>query len=500
MPGRLSFVVTTHVLVALVSGCGSRALFPPRDAGGGIDSSELEHPLPVESGPAHVQAAPITVRQGGEGTLVFRGGAVGAVRVAAAISQVSIEPIANADSSFRVSVPHGASLGPVDVAVTLADSVQAFPGLIVVSPIEVGPDGSDDGAGNAAEPFATLAAAVRASGPADTIRLENNPASYEVSGSLMLPAGVLLEGESVAGVSVEAAAVDSSLIPLGDATLRSLTVMEFTKGCVLCAQSRSVLTFDRVVARNMAPLVMPSTAAGSSLVIEGAGTNLSFVGAAIDIKADDVSVTIRDGSRLAAAGQALRLSGARTKVTIENSSVTSMSTPYSAIFVEGPPSVSLSLVDATLTGGVYVTSQGGSITVQDSSIASSVSYALYFGGTQLSLSGAHIEGLGGIKQGYTGWAASAVVRNTSFKYMEVGYSVEQGVVDLGTADVPGNNTFSSASDAYAVVANGVGGSDVAVSISNSTVDGSAFPVMTTSAPVDLAPAIKAGQNVTIRSF
>lgn len=149
--------------------------------------------------------------------------------------------------ALEVGVPDGAAPGARTLLMTAAGGDTAFPSALIVTAITSGPAGNDSsGAGTTDRPYRTLGKALSLAHAGDTARLLNG--SYTAAGGEHwplvsagglppnVPAGVSIEGESVAGTILDGPGAGSPNVALaftGDGGARSLTVRNFVSGFVV---------------------------------------------------------------------------------------------------------------------------------------------------------------------------------------------------------------------------------------------------------------------------
>jgi hypothetical protein len=391
------------------------------------------------TGPASVEVSPApSLRQGQGSVTVSLARASGGLSRASSfdLGDLAVErDAASTDTHLvlRVSVPHGAALGPRTLTVAGVEGLSSFPQLLEVGPIAVASSGADDGLGTSGAPFRTIKQALLAAGEGDTVQLAAgtyDAAAGETWG-YMLPAGLTVAGDSESTTRLDgASAVDGGapasigLIARGALVLRDLTLDGF--GVDLDVTGPGAITLTATTVRRGAPT-------GHALQIDAgaAGSRAALDGVTID---GDIAVAD------AAAG-----------MTIAGSTIR----------------------DGSGAAQPCIDFGGADLSVADSTISGVETFGINFRGSTLELSGVTIEG--GNYDVYQLSGRSRVRRSKLRDYRFIGYYLAAGELDLGTQTEAGDNELSSAATGPAVFGLYVDDISSPVTCSDTTFNGDVPP-------------------------
>lgn len=393
-----------------------------------------ESPAPRVDGPALlvdgiVVQPSATVRQGQSQIVIVISRAGGGLSRPAALELGGLIVGAQSGSTDRrlalvVSVPHGAALGRRALRVATTGGVVTAPDLIEVAAITAGPAGADTNLGTPAAPFRSLKAAIAAAGEGDTIALLDgvyDDSSGETWGYL-LPPMLTLAGQSPATQLVGQLVRKTALIATGDLTIKNLSLeIPVTGGSGISAG----------VARSAIRVSAAAVKAGRDAVVLADGC----VECTLDIADAELAGGAEQSHAIAIGSSDGASLGTRTSVRD--------SILDGDIFVDDRTaalSVTRSRVaERFANDGVYF--DGATLDVTDTSIdVEAEHYGVHLMNGAMSLSGVTITGG---TYGVFQTAGSGRLQGTKIlDYEYVGYYLETGLLDLGTASQPGNNELS----------------------------------------------------------
>jgi hypothetical protein len=429
-------------------------------------------------------AAVLEVRQASTVELTLRGDGLAAVdSVRAGTLVATITSATDDELRATLVVPHAAALGAVALTVA-AGAVTAVPASLIVTPFVVAADGSDAGRGTFAAPLRLCTpglTALMAAG--DTLHLRQG--AHRCDGALAIPRGASVRGEGAAATTVAGNATTfTGLVvdgPAGITRLRDVTLSTGGAAPALRVLAGGVVVADiALIVSNPAAAGITLEATGTStidrLAVQGGLVGVLVKAGAIAQVADVVIAAATTGIQVDAG----RVEGRAVTVTGGQSGVVASDIPDS----DDPSAVAISLADlhvsstrdgvrhrdgvVELTRPVLVGDGIRAITTRTG--ISSVAGALTVTGgriveweravqaaatdrqaSDVTLDGVEVAGMYGINVVNEFSRLHLRVRNSTASGLVGGiYIVETeggSVLDLGTAADPGNNRFTSPSDA-----------------------------------------------------
>jgi hypothetical protein len=450
--------------------------------------------------------------------------------------------------TLTVTVPHGAALGAKTLTFTSDGGQASVAGVIQVSAITSCPIGVDSDDGTFAAPYRSLKQALSVAGSGDTVQLLDG--TYDAADGedwkAALPDKLTLVGETTDGTVVNGFAVGVPtnaypLVPLGDATIGTLTVQGFANAVHLHAPGNVSLTDVVLAASTGYDVALEPTALNSTITISGTATILSS-GLLVDPSASGVTVSVSDATFIPQTGNtAVDVEGDLSKLTLTNVGITRQAPPGTScsplVLLRGAGSTLTAMggtwqqvgcsgdvlmfggqgATASLTGTGLVTrgtapiiesfnGMGGlnnskltltsvtgdadieiqgtmnSLALVDTHVTLSRGNVLVSG--NLTLTRAIVEGPLDVLVEFSG--ATLLARGSTFKsYKMAALHVSSGHLDLGTMADMGNNTFQDIGNGTAVGIHDQ--SPVAGTCSGSTFDGVTPPAATITGPATMAP-------------
>ena len=382
---------------------------------------------------------------------------------------------------LKVSVPHGAALGPRTLRIGTASGVVTAANVVQVTAITSGPAGVDTNAGSAASPFLTLKQAMLVADVGDTIHLMDGTYTLK-SGETwgyVLPANLTIEGDSTAGTVIDGVGATNN--PNGfnastALTLKTLTAQHFYYGIDIKSPSSTVTLQDVQLSGNATTAIYVEQAATGSTVnilgknglIDQPGQSAISVYNSPKTTVNITDATVQGGSYVLqysydCSGSKLNITGGTIKQLANYNAI------YMSISSNTTGTVA-TLTNATIVGNIAFSDAKGTLAITDSNITqkygngidfaglalnmtrttiamSAANDGIYLSGTQAAmvLSGVTITGGSyGIQQ--TGAGSSAKLRGTTIQGTTYdAYILQAGDLDLGTATESGDNVLSAPS-------------------------------------------------------
>jgi hypothetical protein len=371
-------------------------------------------------------------------------------------TQVTAKPVRlNGAVSVSVLADHGA-LGGYVVTIRTKGAPDDTKRLVEVdvSAIVVAAGGDDKNAGTLASPFATIQKAVSVANGQDTIELFGETGNDNI----VFHDGVnpnaplsFQDGLTVIGLGMSPSPLWMPIILEGSASLTNVYVeasrLVVTKpgGDLELSQSLVAggVTLDKLAGATGPNDLHPIFHAISCEIRNDNQTMdppvlIEAVGANVKIENEDDVMIVRSGANTVPAilfeggGQTLDISGSGKTVIDYQGAVP-------AIRLAGPET-SLTINNVELNGRIEIPAassmadiEGGSFNFSDSN------GAIIFGGNALTVRVSTFTG--GLAVVQTN--GSALIRNTTISgYSQIGYDLKGGLLDLGTSDDPGNNSFT----------------------------------------------------------
>jgi hypothetical protein len=422
---------------------------------------------------------------------------------------------------LAVSVPHGVRLGKKTLTFTSDGGPAYATDVLEVSAITAGPKGMDGNAGTSAAPFKTCKQSLAVADSGDTIQLLDG--TYSMTGgedwSARLPDKVVIQGQSFDGTVLKGS-VNDGLVPLGDATIRNLTVQNFPSAMTLKVPGTIVLSNVVLSEAGGFPLIqLQSGARNSAITVEGTNTVLTGGGPILNVDpgANGVTVNMSDATILPASWyEAFTAAGDLGKLTLSRVTMTRkytgantcgalvalrgdgamLSVDHSSLQQVGCGGAVLDLgkaITATLTntglvthgttpliisngnwalsGGVIsltnvigdgdinigvANSPANTLSIVDSQLSFSAGGISVHG--SLTLTGATLDGPLDHLVDFSG--TMAIVRGTTFRnYKIAAFAFQSGKVDFGTTGAGGAGTGD---DKFIDIGPGAGGSAVGI--------------------------------------
>jgi hypothetical protein len=490
-------LVRLGVLGAALSffGCGDDPASgaPPSDGGLGGDAPGLPQPTIVS---VAVEGSPEReVRQGSGApptnavtTIVATGTNLAGARAVTvgtgdtAITGTIVDSSSGSSIKFRLSVPHGAPLGPQPINITTPRGVGTLAGAVTITEITASAASGNDatGKGTTSSPFKTYKAAAAVAQSGDTVLLKNgtyNAASGNdwatltavafgaYDGAPNVPAGVTIKGESNTETKIVGPApttTGTAFIFTGDGALENLDIEQFAVGVL--ARGGTV-SLKNIVVQQIG---------GDGVYVRG-GSNATIASSTIKTAGSaglsifDTSAVTVDQGRITANGKWGVYSNTSGAITMMGTEIDGNWTIGGDAFNDlggmlltglgaktvGPLTLKNVNVHDNLRNGIDVRQTNGAttITISDSQFTKNKVYAI----------GVGTPALGG--------SFSLKLRNTTVTLDNNGtdciagsgiYVGDRARVDLGTSGESGGNTFNLSG------AGGTGGGCRALNIASGT--------------------------------
>jgi hypothetical protein len=388
---------------------------------------------------------------------------------------------------LSVSVPHGVALGARTLTFSDAHGAVAVPNVVEVGAITSAPAGADTNLGTSAAPFRTVARAVAAAGPGDTIQLSDGvyDATAGETWSYTLPARLTIVGQSMTGTTLSGPLLGGAITPgtLGFLAPAGLTMKTLTLGALdtaISATGPGALTLDDVVVSDALTAAVRAAAADVTVTVTGGALNAQQDAILLgDSCALDVTNASLSGGLMA--GHAIEISAMATgsRAVLQQ------------VDVSGDTSVLAATATLSVSASVFkengsnaesmINFAGQAIDVTDSSLTLSTdNFGINLGSGTLTLSGVTIQGG---NYGVYQLSGGTKARGTQIRdYVFMGFYLAQGTLDLGTATEPGNDAFSTSTTGALVFGLYVDGVTQPVTSSNTTFNGVEPPAGTQAAP------------------
>jgi hypothetical protein len=394
---------------------------------------------------------------------------------------------------LRVSmIPHMATLGKRTLTFVASGGAVTATDVLDVTAITASPTGDDTAnSGSALSPYRTVTKAMSVADVGDTVHLTDGTYSYSVQNGetfgFIVPQNLTVTGDSTAGTKIDNGGGSTSTDGF-DATpglsLSSLTVQHFRYGIYLNKPSTTVTLTNVVVSGNGSQAIyVDSPATGSTLNLTGASTVVDGITTtAIQVNSPMTTVNVTAGATVSSGQYVVYLNSGCTacKLNVNNGSLKEDGTSnyqvvYDSVNTTAGAGSTVTLMNATLTGGVYIGDPAGTTTISGSTISvPSGGYGIQFGGATLTMSSTMVTlamqnyapiylsaagatmsltgctlsgGSYGVQQGGAG--TSAVLRSTTISgASNSAYYITAGNLDLGTMTDPGDNTLSAPTGGY----------------------------------------------------
>jgi hypothetical protein len=342
-------------------------------------------------------------------------------------------------------MPHGDTIGARTLTLTTSTGTIQKEDVITITAITIGPDGNDTkGRGTPDSPYRSVSHVIQTyniAGSGDTVKLLDG--TYSTASGETLPLnidkGILLEGESQAGVVFEGNGVNTCFKFEGSGSVANLTL----SGCLdAVAAKTGTVNVSKVVFKDNVETGIKLTTDAVAVV-----ENSSFENNSIGLEASDNSkVTIGSSSFETNSIGGLEAKD-NSQVNVNNSNFT---TNNWGIYLHDKASANLtdtSIADSTENnvlafGDASLSMVGGTI---------AKSGDLYWGlwlssaaELDVSLDGVTIAGSGSSGVGLEGTGGSLKLRNstiTNTTNHNIYISGNPASIDLGNATEAGNNTF-----------------------------------------------------------
>jgi hypothetical protein len=280
---------------------------------------------------------------------------------------------------LKVSVPHGAALGPRTLKFATSTGVVTATNVVQVTPITSGPTGLDSNAGSATSPFLTLKQALLVADVGDTIHLMDG--TYNAKGGetwgYVIPEKLTIVGDSTAGTIIDGAGATTN--PNGfnasaALTLQTLTLEHFYYGIDMQKPSSTLTLQDVLLANNSSTAIYVEQAATGSTVnitgknglIDQPGESAVTVYNAPSVTVNVTDATLQGGSYVVyfqynCSGSKLNLAGATIKQLAN----------YNAIYLalsSNPTGMTATIDKSNVVGNIYVSDTKGSMTITGSTL------------------------------------------------------------------------------------------------------------------------------------
>jgi hypothetical protein len=383
---------------------------------------------------------------------------------------------------LKVSVPHGAPLGPRTLRFATSAGVVTATDVVTVTAITAGPTGVDTNAGSTASPFLTLKQSILVADVGDTIHLMDG--TYNTKGGetwgYVIPDNLTIVGDSTTGTIIDGVGATSNPNGINASTavsLKTLTLQHFYYGIDMQKPSSKLTLQDVVLAGNSQTAIYVEQAAvgstvnilGKSGLIDQPGQSAIYVYNVANVTVNVTDATLQGGNYVVyfpynCSGSKLNVTGGTIK-QLASSAAIYMAVSSNAVgtavvldkatiignITDSDPKGTMTITGSTITqkyadgidfAGLALTMANTSVTMTSTGDA-----AITLSGTQATMSLTSVTTTGGgygIRQSGTG--SSARLRGTTITGTTYdAYYLTAGDLDLGTAAESGDNAISAPS-------------------------------------------------------
>jgi hypothetical protein len=459
-----------------------------------------------------------SIRQGQTGILITINKAAGGLSNPGSFSFGGLPVQAQSTSTdtmlvLRVSmVPHAATLGTRTLTFVASGGSVTAMDLVNVTAITASPTGDDKAnSGSAMSPYRTVTQAMSVADVGDTVHLTDGTYSYSVQNGetfgFIVPQNLTVTGDSTAGTKIDNGGGSTSTDGFDATTglsLSNLTVQHFRYGIYLNKASTTITLTNAVVSGNgNQAIYVDSPATGSTLNLTGASTVVDAITTtAINVYGPMTTVNVTGGATVSSGQYGVFLNGPCTgcKINVNNGSIKEDGTSnyqaiYDSVNTTSGAGSTVTLMNATLTGGIYIGDPAATTTISGSTISiAQGNYGIQFAGATLtmtntmvtlamqnyapiylsaagstmSLTGCTLSGGSyGVQQ--SGAGTSAVLRSTTISgESSYGYYLTAGNLDLGNMTQTGDNTLSAPTGGYCLVIQRAQGASGGNAVTSST--------------------------------
>jgi hypothetical protein len=393
---------------------------------------------------------------------------------------------------LAVSVPHGVALGSHTLTFSDSGGPVSVGDVVNVDPITASPAGVDTALGTSVAPFRSVASAVAAAGPGDTIQLEDGvyDATAGETWGYTVPANLTIFGQTMTGTTLVAPTVaagstpgPSGFVAPGGLSVKTLTLSSFDTA--ISATGAGTLTLIDVAVGGALTNAVSANAAGVTATITGGSLGSAqdaillgdqCTSCVLDVMGTALSGSSMGGHTVEVSAMAMGAQVMLQQVNVQGD--ISVTAPGATLSVSG---ATIKEIGSESRGTVNFS--GGALDVTNSTITLNAdNFGVNFAGDTLTLTGDTI--VGG-KYGVYQLAGNVTVRGTKIQdYGFMGYYLAQGDLDLGTATAAGNNAFSTSTMGDLVFGLYVDGITRPVTSSDTTFNGVEPPAGTVAAAPD----------------